>query len=95
MEEENKEQTVAKKQSKGLSIASLVLGIISIILLRYAYISIPSAIIAIVFSKIGIKKGGAGMARTGLILGIVTLSIIVLFYILVFVGLATLTSVIG
>ena len=100
MEEENREQTVVqenpvKEESKGLSIASLVLGIISIVLFCYAYISIPCAILAIIFSIIGKKKGGLGMAKAGLILGIISLAIIVLFYILAFAGLATLTSVIG
>lgn len=100
MEEKNKEQTVVqenpvKEENKGLSIASLVLGIVSIVLFCYAYISIPSAILAIVFSILGKKKGGAGMAKAGLILGIIALSIIVLFYIFAFAGLMTLTSVIG
>ena len=62
-------------ESKGLSITSMVLGIVALVLFCFWYLSIPCAILAIVFAIIGRKKGGKGMATTGLILGIIALVI--------------------
>lgn len=45
-----------EKESSGLSIASMVLGIISIVLFCIYYVSIPCAILAIIFGVIGRKK---------------------------------------
>mgnify|MGYP002528578248 CR=1 FL=1 len=80
MEEENKEvkETVVQ-ENKGLSIASMVLGIISVVLFCMWYISIPCAILAIIFGVIGKKKGGKGIAIAGLVLGIVAIAILLLF----------------
>ena len=64
-----------KKESKGLSIAAMVLGIISVVLFCYPYISIPCALLAIIFGVIGMKKGGRGMGIAGLVLGIVALAL--------------------
>ena len=44
-------------ESKGLSIASMVLGIVSLVLSCIVYISVPCAILAIIFGIIGMKKG--------------------------------------
>ena len=92
MEEENKTTQTVAQESKGLSIASMVLGIISVVLFCIWYISVPCAILAIIFSVIGKKKGGRGMAIAGLVLGIVALSILVLIYILALVGIASFAS---
>lgn len=92
MEEENKTTT---QESKGFSIASMVLGIIALVLFCIWYVSIPCAILAIIFSIIGKKKGGKGMATAGMVLGIISLAILVLIYILALAGIATLTSAIG
>lgn len=67
-----------EKESSGLSIASMVLGIISIVLFCIYYVSIPCAILAIIFGVIGRKKGGKGMAIAGLVLGIIALSLDIL-----------------
>lgn len=88
MEEEVKQEG-AIQESKGLSIAAMVLGIISLVLFCIWYISIPCAILAIIFGIIGKKKGGRGMAIAGLVLGIVALSILVIIYLLAIAGLAT------
>ncbi len=64
-----------KQESKGLSIASMVLGIISVVLFCFFYISIPCAILAIIFGIVGMKKGGKGMGIAGLVLGIIALAI--------------------
>ena len=60
-----------KEENKGYSIASMVLGIISVILFCFTYISIPCAILAIIFAVVGKNKGGKGMATAGLVLSII------------------------
>lgn len=72
------EENNVVNESKGLSIASMVLGIVSVVTLCVSYVSIACAVLAIIFGIIGRKKGGKGMAITGLILGIITLSIDIL-----------------
>ena len=69
------EENKVVNESKGLSIASMVLGIVSLVMLCIYYVSIPCAILAIIFAIIGRKKGGKGMATTGLVLGIIALAI--------------------
>lgn len=63
------------EEKKGLSIASMVLGIVS---LAFWYLAIPCAILAIIFGIIGRKKGGKGMATAGLVLGIISLVILII-----------------
>ena len=88
MEEEIKQEAPVQ-ESKWLSIASMVLGIISVVLFCIWYLSIPCAILAIIFGIIGRKKGAKGMATAGLVLGIIALAILVVIYILALAGLAT------
>lgn len=88
--EENKEQEVVQDENKGFSIASMVLGIISIVLFCIWYLSIPCAILAIIFGIVGMKKGGKGMAIAGLVLGIIAVAIVLIF--VIFVG-SALTSI--
>lgn len=83
-----------EKESKGMSVAALVLGIISLVLICIWYISIPSAILAIIFGIIGRKKGARGMGTAGLVLGIITIVFIVIFYLLVLAGVATMFSLV-
>ena len=71
-------------EKKGLSIASMVLGIVSVVLCCFVYISIPCAILAIIFGIVGKNKGGKGFAITGLVLGIIALALVVLSYLGIF-----------
>lgn len=71
-----------KKKSPIANISGFVCGIISIITALFYYISIPTGIISIVCSAKGIKKSGSKLAKAGLVLGIVGLSICTLLYIL-------------
>ena len=64
--------------TSAFSIASLVLGILAIILFCVYYISLPCAILAIIFGAIGKSKGGRGMAVAGLVLGIIAVALDVL-----------------
>lgn len=63
MENENQAQN---KEQKGLSITSMILGLVGLILF-----ALPCGILAIIFSILGKKKGGKGFATAGLILGII------------------------
>ena len=96
MEEEKVVETVetkeVKKKSKGFSIASMVLGIISLVLLCIWYISLPCSILAIIFSIVGMKKGGKGMAIAGLVTGIVAICLYVLIFGLAIIGFSTLND---
>ena len=77
-----------KQESKGFSIASMVLGIVSVVLFCFAYISIPCGVLAIIFGFIGKNKGGKGMAITGIVLGIIA----IVLYVLTVVGLLSFVS---
>lgn len=68
------------KNKSSLGIASLTLGIISIVTALFWYITIPTGIIAIVFGKKSISKVGSKLGKAGLITGIVGLSLFVFIY---------------
>lgn len=60
----------------GLGIASMVLGIVALVLsCCFYYISIPCAILGVIFGGVSIskKKPGRGMAIAGLVCSIVSL----------------------
>ncbi len=63
--------------SRSFLIASLLFLIIFIVTLHYPYISVSSFILAITLGVIGIKKDEKGMAISGLVLGLIPLSIYV------------------
>ncbi|WP_124098285.1 DUF4190 domain-containing protein [Ruminococcus sp. Marseille-P6503] len=64
-----------EKNSVGLSVASMVLGICSIVFSCFAFISIPCAIIGVILggASLATKKGGKGMAVAGLVTSIISL----------------------
>ena len=71
---ENKEtQVIEENKVNGVTIAALVLGIISIVLWCVWFVSIPCAIIALVFGIVSIKKKGKGMAIAGIVTGSIAL----------------------
>ena len=61
-------------------VASLVLGIVSIISLLFWYISLPTGITAIVLGVKSYKKYGKKMGIAGLVTGIVGVSLCLLIY---------------
>lgn len=69
------------ESKKGLSIASLVVGIVGI-LFSCSFIGFILGILAIIFGGICLnkKQGVRGMALAGLILGIVTIVLTILGY---------------
>ncbi len=72
--------------SKGLAIAAMVLGIIGLALFCVWYISIPCAILAVILGAVARSQaaagtaGGAGMAKAGLVCGLISLGLVVLFF---------------
>lgn len=70
-----------KQQADGTNIAALVLGIVSLVLWCFWFISIPCGVIAFILGIMGLKKNGRGMA----ISGIVTSSICIVIWLLVFI----------
>ena len=74
-----------KKVSSASSIASLVLGIISIVGACMWYIGGICGIIAIITGAIGIKKTQSKSAKAGLVCGIVGLAICAVMYVTTFI----------
>ena len=83
---ENIKTEKQKEDKKGFCIASLVLGIVTLIFFCIWYISIPCGILAIIFGILGIKSTGKGMAVAGLTTGTIGLVISIIILVLVTVG---------
>ena len=69
---------VGQSHGKGMGITAMVLGITSFVpgcCLAPLYINYVLAILAIIFGAIGRKRPGRGMATTGLVLGILNITI--------------------
>lgn len=78
MEEKNKEEL---KRKGTMHIAAFVLGIISVVTMFFCYITVPTGILAIIFGVKSSRKTGSKLGKTGMILGIVGLSLFALIYI--------------
>ena len=78
---ESNEQEVQEKtnSSVGYGIAALIFGKVSIIYLCFIIISIMSAVLAIIFGFIAVKKGDK-LGKAGLILGIISIVITFLLF---------------
>lgn len=64
-----------------MHIASLVLGIISIVTALFWYITLPTGIIAIVLGVKSSKRTGSKIGKAGMITGIVGLALFAFMYI--------------
>jgi len=64
---------------KGFAIAGFVMGIVSVVFFCFTWIDAAVAILAIIFSALGIKSSRKRMAIIGLVLGIVGLIVAVVF----------------
>ena len=69
------------KEKTGMPVASLVLGIISIVTNLFWYVTLPTGILAIIFGAKSAKKTGSKIGKAGLITGIVGLSLFTFVYI--------------
>ncbi len=88
-------QAPGQHPKKGMCIASLVLGIISLALFCAWYLSIPCAILAIIFSILATKAGKNGMATAGLVMGIIGLILGVIIAILVLASIGSFSQEFG
>jgi VIT1/CCC1 family predicted Fe2+/Mn2+ transporter len=69
-------------QANGLAVTSMVLGIVGLVLVLVPFLPYPLGILAIIFGLISMKSPfKKGFAVTGLITGIVTILLKVLFWI--------------
>lgn len=75
MSEINEKQVIEENKVNGLAIAAMILGIVALVLWCVWFVSIPCAIIALVFGILSVKKKGKGMAITGIVTGSVTIAI--------------------
>ncbi len=75
-----------QKQSKGLAIASMVCGIVSLVFFCLWYICLPAGIVSIILGSIALAKKteGKGMAIAGLVCAIIGIAIYVILTIIGF-----------
>ena len=66
-------QPMPPRENKGLSIASMVLGICGFLAWCLPLLGYPVSIVGLILGCIGIKKGGKGMAIAGIIMSAITL----------------------
>ncbi|WP_229408000.1 DUF4190 domain-containing protein [Massiliimalia massiliensis] len=67
--------------SKGMAVASMVLGIIALVLSCFWYISVPCAVVGLILGILGRKKCEAakGMATAGMVMSIIAIVLVILF----------------
>ena len=70
---QNNSYQVPQEEEKGMSIASMVLGIVGFIAWCLPIAGYPVTIVGIVLGVRGMKKGGKGMAIAGIIMCTITL----------------------
>ena len=80
------------KNKSASSVASLVLGIISIVTALFWYITLPTGILAIIFGAKTTRKFGSKLGKAGLITGIVGVSLFAFIY-LSFIAIILLYSI--
>lgn len=69
-----------EKNKSAMPVASLVLGIISILTALFWYITLPTGILAIIFGVKSARKIGSKIGKAGMITGIVGLSLFAFIY---------------
>ena len=85
-------QGPAVPDRKGMAVASLVLGIISVVLFCVWYLSLPCAVVGLILGILSLKSSGRGMAIAGLVLSIIAIAIFVVMLILAAIGLSILND---
>lgn len=79
---------------KGFGIASMVCGIVSLVLFCIWYLSIPCAIVAASLGVVGYNKSKNagfknGMATAGVVTSVIALALTLIFWLLVILGVAS------
>lgn len=70
-----------EKNKNVMHIASLVLGIVSIVTSFFWYIALPTGILAIIFGAKSARKTGSKIGKAGLITGIIGVALFAFLYI--------------
>ena len=70
-----------EKKKSAMPVAAMVLGIVSVVFNLFWYIALPTGILGIVFGATSAKKLGSKMGKTGVITGIIGLSLCVFMYV--------------
>ncbi len=79
MSEENYNVTNEAPQGKGMAVASMILGIVSIVLSCIWYISVPAAIVGLILGIMHNKKNAKnGMATAGIVCSVIGLILMVI-----------------
>ena len=73
-------------EKKGKKVTSMVLGIISIIVSSFWYISLPCGIIAIVLGAKSVQIDGNKIGKAGTITGIIGITLCILIYVTIILG---------
>ena len=76
-------QAPATDEKKGLRIASLVLGIISVVFSCAWYIAIPCGIIGLILGIVAAKSGKNGMSTAGIVLSVIGIIVAIVWLIVV------------
>lgn len=83
MEESEKQTKIDNKMaSKGFGIAALVLSILSLVCFKYIFISVTLALVGTILGLIGKKKGDNTFAVAGLTIGIISLLITFVLFVM-------------
>ena len=91
-------QAPMQEPPKGMAIASMVLGIVSLVTFCAWYVAIPCSIIGLILGVVAKGKvrrgegGGGGMAMAGMICSIIALALALLIIILAIAGVALMHS---
>lgn len=83
-------QTTQTSSGQGLAIASLTLGIVTIIISIAWFLSILTGALAIIFGAVSLKSAGRGKAIAGIITGSIGIVLSILIIILVIVAIPAL-----
>ena len=91
-------QTPGANKPQGMAIAALICGILSLVLFCFWFLAIPLGIVAAILGMIAKGKaqrgeaGGEGLAKTGMILGIIGLILSAVLWIAAIAGMSFLGS---
>lgn len=82
---------------KGMAVASLVLGIVSLVMFCIWYITLPCGIVGLILGIVAMNKAKAvgmknGMAVAGLVCSCIALGLMIMIYVLALIGLAELAA---
>lgn len=84
-------QDVPPQGGKGMAIASMILGIVSIVTSCIWYLGIPCAIVGLILGILHNKKNEkSGMATAGIVCSIISLVLVILILVLAAIGFAAL-----